>query len=214
MKENVYRENPQIWYQEEGKGGYVRIFHAVPDAPNVDIYADGDLIAGDLPYGQFTEYLSLPEGNYEITVYPAGMKNTPVLRNMLPLKQGSAQTVAAVGTLDTIGLLAIPDAMIPRHRYKSMVRFCHLSPNAPEVDITLPDGTVLFHNVAFKQLTPYIAVPPQNYTLQVRLAGTETVVLTVPGVNLEPSEFNTVYAIGLAGETPELEALLVSDGAI
>jgi len=48
---------------------------------------------------------------------------------------------------------------------------------------------------------------PMNYTLQVRVAGTDNVVLTVPNVPLEADKYYTVYAIGLAGEDPELQAL-------
>lgn len=51
-----------------------------------------------------------------------------------------------------------------------------------------------------------------NYTLQVRVAGTSNVVLTVPNVNLDADNYYTVYAIGLVTGQPELQALLVVDG--
>jgi hypothetical protein len=76
----------------------------------------------------------------------------------------------------------------------------------------LPNGTVIFSNVSFKNVTPYIDVDPMNYTLQVRVAGTSDVVLTVPNVNLAADKYYTVYAIGLAGDEPGLEALLLLDG--
>jgi hypothetical protein len=50
-----------------------------------------------------------------------------------------------------------------------------------------------------------------NYTLQVRLAGTPDVVLTVPNVRLDPNKAYTVYAVGFAGREPKLEALLLTD---
>jgi len=192
--------------------GYVRVIHTVPDAPNVDIYANDKLIINNLAYGNYTDYLSIPEGTYKISLYVAGTKNSPVLENMLTVNKNSILTVAAVGTLSEIGLLAIMDANESRMSDKAMIRFLHLSPNAPAVDITLPNGTVVFSNVSFKQVTPYIDVEPMNYTLQVRVAGTSNVVLTVPNVNLNADKYYTVYAIGLVGEKPELEALLLLDG--
>ena len=131
---------------------------------------------------------------------------------MLTVNNNAILTVAAIGTLSDIGLLAITDANEARKPGKAMIRFLHLSPNAPAVDITLPDGTVIFSNVSFKQITPYIDVAPMNYTLQVRVAGTSSVVLTVPNVNLVADKYYTVYAIGLAGGEPELKALLLLDG--
>ena len=192
--------------------GKVRVIHTVPDAPNVDIYANDKLIISNLAYGDYTDYLSIPEGTYKISVYVAGTKDSPVLSNMITVNNNSILTVAAVGTLSDIGLLAITDSNEARKPGKAMIRFLHLSPNAPAVDITLPDGTVIFSNVAFKHITPYIDVMPMNYTLQVRVAGTSNVVLTVPDVNLNTDKYYTIYAIGLAGGSPELKALLLQDG--
>ena len=192
--------------------GYVRVIHTVPDAPNVDIYANDKLIFNNLAYGSYTDYLPIPEGTYKISLYVAGTKNSPVLANMLTVNKNSILTVAAVGTLSDIGLLAITDANETKKPGKALIRFLHLSPNAPAVDITLPNGTVIFSNISFKHITSYIDVVPMNYTLQVRVAGTSNVVLTVPNVNLNADKYYTVYAIGLVGENPELDALLLLDG--
>ena len=199
-------------YTNESSMGYVRVIHTVPDAPNVDIYADDKLIINNLAYGSYTDYLPIPEGTYSISLYVTGTKNSPVLANMLTVNKNSILTVAAVGTLSDIGLLAITDADETRKPGKAMARFLHLSPNAPAVDITLPNGTVIFSNISFKHITSYIDVAPMNYTLQVRVAGTSNVVLTIPNVNLNADKYYTVYAIGLVGGKPELEALLLLDG--
>jgi len=207
-----YFSDSYMQEMETSSMGYVRVLHAVPDGPNVDVYANDKLIAKNLAYGNHTTYASLPEGTYKITLYVAGTKDSPVLSNMLTVSNNSYSTVAVIDTSSAIEFLRINDSNLPTERNKSMIRFVHLSPNAPAVDITLQDGTILFSNVQFKQVTSYINVMPDNYTLQVRLAGTTTVVLTVPAVNLQPNKIYTVYAIGLAGEKPALEALLLLDG--
>ena len=193
-------------------GGYIRAFHAVPDAPNVDIYANDQLIAKSLAYGDYTSYSPVPAGDYKVSLYPAGKKEDPIITNMLTVKDNSILTVAAVGTLSDIGFLAVTDANKPMIQNMAMARFLHLSPNAPNVDITLPDGTVIFSNVAYKQITPYIAAPPMNYTLQIRVAGTPNVVMTIPNIGLKANTFYSGYAIGLAGGEPALEAVLLEDG--
>jgi len=203
--------NNTVFTRNEMSMGYVRVMHAVPDAPNVDIYADDNMIVKNLAYGEYTDYLSLPEGTYRISLYVTGTTNNPVIANMLTVNKDVELTVAAVGTLSEIAFLAIMDADVPAVMGNAMIRFIHLSPNAPAVDITLPNGTVIFSNVSFKQITPYINVAPMNYTLQVRVAGTSDVVLTVPDVDLEGDEFYSIYAIGLVGKEPALEALLLLD---
>jgi len=205
----MYTRNQQM---EQTSMGYVRVFHTVPDAPNVDIYADDKLIVSNLAYGDYTKYLTVPVGTYKLSLYVAWTKTTPVLTNMIIANENSMVTVAAVGKLSNISFLAITDANMPSRPGKAMIRFLHLSPNAPAVDITLPDGTVVFGNVSFEQITSYMEVSPMNYTLQVRVAGTSTVVLTVPNINLAADKFYTVYAIGLVGEEPGLGAMLLIDG--
>lgn len=194
--------------------GYVRVLHAVPDAPNVDVYANGTMIARDLAYGENTEYMQVPVGTYEVTIYAAGTKANPVLTKMLTLGRDDIVTAAAAGRLASIDLLAIPDADVPRVSDKALIRFIHLSPNAPAVDITLPDGTVLFSNVVFEHMTPYIPVNQMTYTLNVRVAGMDNVVLSVPGVAVRNNRYYSVYAIGLVGANPALQALLLEDGEV
>lgn len=192
---------------------YVRILHASPDAPPVDIYANGNLIAKNLAYKQLTDYVSVKPGEYIIQVYPAGQKLNPVINTNLTVPPKSSFTIAAVGKLANISLLPIMEVYMPMvDKRGSYIRFAHLSPNAPAVDITLPDGTKLFSDVSYKQYTDYISVAPGNYTLQARPTGSNQVVLTVPNVKLLPGTIYTVYAVGLVGETPPLDAIISVDG--
>jgi hypothetical protein len=72
-------------------------------------------------------------------------------------------------------------------------------------------GPVLFTNVAFKKSSDYLPVNAGTYDLEVRLAGTNTVALAVPGVKLDSGTVYTVFAMGLAGGTPKLEAVASAD---
>lgn len=191
---------------------YVRVLHAVPGAPAVDVYANGQLIAQNLMYRDFTDYLTVPSGNYKIEVYPAGTRDEALVTTTATLPGCSIVTVAAVGQLPSISLLPIAEPIEPIAPNMAKVRFTHLSPTAPNVDITLPDGTVLFSDVRFKETTQYVMVPPGIYNLQARIAGTDQVVLQVPNIQIEPNRFYTVYAVGLPGEEPPLQVLIALDG--
>lgn len=201
-----YKEAPST------SNSYVRILHASPDAPPVDIYANGNLIGKNISYKHLTDYVSVKPGEYTIQVFPAGQKTTPVINSKLIVPPRSSFTVAAVGTLENIGLLPIMEIYMPMvDKRNSYIRFAHLSPNAPNVDITLPDGTKLFSNVGYQQYTDYLSVTPGNYTLLVYPTGDNTVVLTIPNVKLSPGYIYTIYAVGLVGETPPLDAIITLD---
>lgn len=209
-KKNSYHF--QQYLEDKESMGFVRVLHAVPDAPNVDVYANDTLIFDNIAYTDVTEYMPIPEGRYKITVYVTDTKNSPILNNMLTVNAGTYLTVGAVGMLDSIGLAGIVDADMMVMPDRSMVRFAHLSPNAPAVDITLPNGTVVFDDISFKQITPYLDMLPMEYSLQVRVAGTDQVVLTIPNIETEAGKFYTIYAIGLVEDEPLLEALVITDG--
>ena len=209
-KNNSY--NFQQYLQDEEPMGFVRVLHAVPNAPNVDVYANDTLIFDNVAYADVTQYMPIPEGRYKITIYVTDTKNSPILSNMLTVNAGTYLTVGAVGMLDSIGLVGIVDADMMSMPSRSMVRFAHLSPNAPAVDITLSNGTVIFDDISFKEITSYLDMLPMTYSLQVRVAGTDQIVLTIPDIETEAGKFYTIYAIGLVEAEPLLEALILSDG--
>jgi hypothetical protein len=70
---------------------------------------------------------------------------------------------------------------------------------------------VLFSNVAFKGVGEYLPVAAGSYDLEVRLAGTNTVALSVPGVKLDDGTVYTIFAMGLAGGQPSLTAVPSAD---
>lgn len=145
--------------------------------------------------------------------FPAGQKTNPVIDTQFTVPSENSFTVAAVGKLSDISLLPIMEMYMPMvDKRKSYIRFAHLSPNAPAVDITLPDESILFSDVSFKEYTDYLYVAPGNYTLQVKPTGKDDVVLTVPNVKLSPGTIYTVYAVGLLGDNPPLDAILSVDG--
>ncbi|MFP3491116.1 DUF4397 domain-containing protein, partial [Staphylococcus sp. SIMBA_130] len=70
-------------------------------------------------------------------------------------------SAAAVGKLDSISLWALNDDM-EASEGKAKVRVVHASPDAPNVDIAVKDGDVLFSDVAFKSTSDYAEVDPMT----------------------------------------------------
>ncbi len=204
--ENMYR-SPM------NNTSYVRILHASPDAPAVDVLANEKVIASNLKYKEFTEYLPVKGGEYNIRVFPAGKRTNPVIDTDINVPLNQILTVAAVGKLEDIQLLPISDPKINTNQGRAYIRFGHLSPNAPAVDIRLPGGTTLFSDVEFKEVTDYAWADPGQLTLEVYVAGTDQRVLYVPNVNLKANSVYTVYAVGLVGEEPPLQVLIPLDGS-
>ena len=76
----------------------VRAVHASPDAPAVDIAADGDVVVEDLAFGEDAT-VDVPEGEYELEVRPAG-EDDAVAEFDIELDAGVVYSAYAVGYLD------------------------------------------------------------------------------------------------------------------
>lgn len=191
---------------------YIRILHASPNTPSVDIYANNMLFAKNVIYREFTPYISVPSGQYNITIFPSGKMSNPILIKKITIPDNSISTVAAVDYLGNLDLMIIPEPSQPIPSNKTMIRFVHLSPNTPSVDITLPNNTKLFEDVSYKEVTDYIPVPAGTYTLEAHPTGDDEVILYVPNIKLKLNRFYTVYAIGLIENKPPLQVLIPLDG--
>jgi hypothetical protein len=190
----------------DGHQARVRAVHASPDAPAVDILVNDNAAFTNAPFKGITDYASLDVGTYNIKVVPTGATDPVVIEADLAL-EAQDYTIVAVGTLENIEPLVLVDNNSMPEAGKAHVRFVHASPDAPAVDIAVKDGPVLFGNVAFKEVGDYLPVDAGTYDLEVRLAGTDTVALEVPGLALEAGTVYTVFAMGLAGGEPALEAV-------
>ena len=79
------------------------------------------------------------------------------------------------------------------------MRFVHTSADAPDVDVAVTAGPVLFGDVPFRGASSYANVDSGSYDLEVRVAGTETVALPLPEWTERGTNY-TVFAIGLLAD--------------
>src|SRR6056297_1302556 len=191
---------------------YIRIFHAAPNAPGVDVYANNNLVARNLSYRNFTDYLPIPAGTVRVKVFPTGEKTNPLIDTSLEIIAETITTVAAIGQPPNISLLPVEDPRIPIEPGKSFLRFANLAPTTPNLDLSLPGGPVLFKDVEFKEVTDYISVSPKTYTIELFPTGTKDRILYVPNMTLQPNNFYTVYAIGGIDDSPPLQVVIPLDG--
>ena len=187
----------------------VRVLHASPDAPGVDVKVNDATAIVGLNFLENTDYVDLATGDTNIQVVPSGLEGPVVIDATLPLVAAD-YTVVAIGDLANIAPLPLLDDNTLSENAR--IRFVHASPDAPNVDIALANGgSVLFADVAFGTSGGYIEVPGGVYDLEARVAGTNTVALSIPGVNVTGNRVFTVVATGFLNINPSLGALPLLD---
>ena len=175
--------------------GQVMVVHAAPDAPAVDLLLDGNMLANNLTFPNHTAYLPIAAGTHNVKAVATGTTTT-VLDASVPVTAQTNYTVFANGTTPGIELLVTTDDLTTPATGKANVRFVHLSPDAAAVDVAIAGGAILFSNQAFRQFTAFTPVDAGTVSLEVRQAGTATMLFTVPSVTFQPGKIYTLFAKG------------------
>jgi hypothetical protein len=199
----------------DGHLARVRVVHASPDAPAVDVWVNDSIIAfSNAPFTGITGYAELEAGSYNFKVVPTGATEPVVIEADLDLAAGTDYTVVAIEELERIRPIVLVDDNSMPMAGMAHVRFVHASPDAPNVDIYVADGgPLLFENVPFGQAFPYLPVAAGTYDLEVRVSDSGATVLTVPGLMLADQTVYTIFAMGLAGGEPSLQAVASVDAS-
>ena len=181
-----------------GETALVRVVHASPDAPNVDVFVDDESALEDVPFRTVSEYLSLPGGEYGVRITAAGDADTVVFEDTVAVEAGTASSLVALGELndDSFEVRAFADDVSAVADGEARVRLVHCSPDAPAVDVVPAGGSdPLFADVAFGEASDHATVPGGAYTLEVRPAGGDTAAATFD-VELAGGTASTGFAMG------------------
>ncbi len=179
----------------------ILVTHASPDAPGVDLLVDNEKKnTAALNFPLNTGYLSVLSGTRNVKVNVAGTA-TSVINADLQFMKDQNYSIFAVDSVSKISAVVLTDDLTAPAAGKAHVRFVHLSPNAPAVDVALVGGAVVFPNKSFKGYTAFAPLDAATYNLEVRVAGTMNVALTLPPITLVAGKIYTVYAKGFLGGT-------------
>ena len=149
----------------------VRIIHATPDAPGLDVYQGPNALAFNLGFGTVTSYIPLAPGNYTINADTAGSKQT--LSSAKASFAASAQYTVLIGnSAASMQQLTLTDQSQPAPSGQIALRFIHQATRTGAVDIYLvPAGqklsavTPLVNGMIFGANTGYLNVPTGIYSL-------------------------------------------------
>jgi hypothetical protein len=186
-----------------GRGGdeaSLRVAHASPDAPPVDVYVNGAKAISGLAFRSVTDYLEVPAGEYDVTVTAAGDPSVVVFDATLELA-AEDYTAVAQGELSegTFGVSLLEDDNGRVFGDTASVRAVHASPDAPAVDVTVNGGALtLFDGLSFGDASAYREVPAGTYTVEVRgdTPDDDGAVVFDAEVTLDAGSIYTVFAVG------------------
>ncbi len=89
----------------------VRLVHASPDAPAVDVYIGDKLVVPALSFGSYTPHIAVAAGSVDVTLRAAGgtADSAPLAKSTLTLAAGKATTVVIAGPSDGLSITSADD---------------------------------------------------------------------------------------------------------
>jgi hypothetical protein len=179
--------------------GTVTVVHGVPDL-TVDVYVNGDVTLEDFEPGTITDPLTLPAGDYELEVRPAGEdpESDPAISGSATLPAGANASIVAhldANGEPTLSAFVNETSEIGAGDARLTVRH---TAAAPAVDI-LADGSALVSGLANPDEAT-TEVPAGTYEVAVAPEGTADPVLGPTDLTLDEGTASIVYAIGSADE--------------
>jgi hypothetical protein len=175
----------------------VSILHGVPGV-TVDVYANGEELLPDFAPGTLTDPLTLPAGEYDLAIYPAGSDpatTEPAAKaDDVAVPAGANATVVAHLTADGKPVLTpfVNDvSAVPAGQARVTVR--HVAA-APAVDVRAGGAVVAPGLTNPNEAT--LVVPAGTISADVVLAGTDTVAIGPADLSLAEGTTNVVYAWG------------------
>lgn len=210
MNDALKANQEERLHRNQARTGRIRFLHAAPGAQNVDVYLNGARILQNHPYKKASSYLTLPAGEYQLDMYPAGNQEATLLSRKINVSPGKMVTLASGGSGKYLKLFSFTDDPTIFGE-EAALRFTHLSPDSPAVNLSVKHADDVFKDIAYGQTTEYLSVTPMTIDLELRSpTNKDNVILPLPPITIQPGIPYTMYAAGQSGGDPALEIILLS----
>ena len=212
---------PARWeIPDQAAGAALRVIHASPDAPAVDVIVNDDFqnpLVSSLEFPNVFGFAEVPSDDYNVKVTAAGNAGAIVIDADLSLAATNFYDVLAVDNLATIEALVLNDDPRPIAA-DAKVRIVHGSPTAGVVDIyVVPPGTDIstveptLAGIEFKANTGYIPLPSGDYEVSVTPAGSKTPAIGPATFSFANGDVTTVVARDAVGGGAPLTVIVLPD---
>jgi hypothetical protein len=162
----------------------LRVLHAAPTEPQVNILVDGNTVNSNLAYSANTGYISVSSGSRHFQV-EAVNSSTPIVDTTLTLADSTNTTVVVTGTSTITPIVLTDDTTAPTSG-TAEIRLVNAAPSMGAADVyVVPTGTsIVGVNALVSGLTFQTASAYQNITITAGTSANFDVYFTEPGTKL------------------------------
>jgi hypothetical protein len=142
--------------------------NAITDQPSIDVYLDGELVAGGLDYGTH-QPVTLPPADYQLVVLPAGSaystetSNQAIYRAILNLYEDDTVSIVFSRQANRINHLMAYDNLAIAPNNQSRISFVHGTYDDGYVDVTLDEHAYTLYS---GDVTRPVSVNAGSYSVE------------------------------------------------
>ncbi len=185
-------------------GANLRVAHFSPDAGPVDVYVNGEVKLEAVSFAIIGDFMAVRPGVYDFAVVPTGEEPGGSFKTRI--EEGAYVTIAATGVVanDSLRLNVLNEDFSPVAADRVRLSVFHAIESAGAVDVYVNGGLLvgalgypgsLGDNDGFD----IREVGAGTYDVQVRLAGTDTVIIDLPDTTFTAGSNVLVAAVGTPG---------------
>jgi len=166
---------------------WIRVMHDSPDAPNVDVYVDGNPVFENVAYATTSSYKALASGQHRVQVTPVGKSaDDSLIDTTVDLSQNKPYTVLALDKLSAIKEQLLPDTSKGPQSGHARVRIINAAVDLGAVDIYPSGSSSPVLTDQYVGSADYVNIPAGTYTFDVTKAGASEVLVTSQQLKFEP----------------------------
>lgn len=180
----------------------VSVIHASPTTEKLDFYVENvKANNADFAYTNKIDYLNLYSGTRRLTIAKKGASES-LLSADFTLEPQKGYSLFVYDKLEAVKFLMIKDDLTAPATGKAKVRFVHLSPDAPALNLSIAGKTTpLFTAKSFKDYTDFVEIDPAD-KVTFNIQG-DAVTATIADVKIEANKLYTVWVKGLKAATDD-----------
>ena len=186
-----------------------KLVQAAPLTGSVNARVNGTVAFSNVPYQGITSYGLEGVGTQTVTIVAAATPGAVIASAQAPFAPATDSSIVVTGLPGAQTALVFADNNIPGSIGNARMRVINVAPGLGAVDVLINFATKV-SGLATNAASGYFELPADTYTINFDLAGTTTVVLSLPAVDLTAGAGRT-YTLYLMGPQAALAGILTRD---
>ena len=172
-----------------------KLIHAAPGTAGINAFVDGTNIFANVPYPGASSYATLTAGTHTVTVETVTAPGAVIATVAPPFAPATDTSVVVTGTPGAQTAVALADNNLPGTTGTVRIRFVNVATDVGAVDV-LVNFAKKVSNLPARAPSDYVALVFDTYAINFDVAGTTTLILSLPTVGLTIGQSYTLYLVG------------------